>query len=141
MIYHIINDLVTFPCTKPIEQNFRNLLSTTTTFLLILLLQLLLSSFLPGNMNVCIGIFSQCNSANAPVPKNFKFFHNIQSTSCYVARNCCDGNITVVINFVSKWFFLRGISNKRGGFICTKEFVIEARIGLREFSQGSECVR
>ncbi len=65
MIYHIINDLVTFPCTKPIEQNFRNLLSTTTTFLLILLLQLLLSSFLPGNMNVCIGIFSQCNSANA----------------------------------------------------------------------------
>jgi hypothetical protein len=51
-------------------------------------------------------------------------------------------NITVIFNFVGKWFFLwvRVIKKRRGGLIYSKELAMEARIGFREFSQGSKCV-
>ena len=59
-----------------------------------------------------------------------------------VIHNRCDGDITVILNFISKGFgfFLLTIISKRGGFLCAKKFTMEAKVGIWEFSQGSVCV-
>jgi hypothetical protein len=54
-----------------------------------------------------------------------------------MTRNHRNGNITVILDFISKGFFL---ISKQGGFAFTQELMIEVRVNFWEFSQGSECV-
>jgi hypothetical protein len=56
-----------------------------------------------------------------------------------VSHNGRDGNITVVLDFISKGFLI--ISTERRGFTCTNKLTMEARVGFREFSQGRKGVR